>query len=249
MQNQIRVRIVFICQFLVIALTISFSTSCAPKAVITQSELTRRSQELFDAVAIGDQTPWKKYIADDATYFDEKGRKMNKATLVADVTPLPAGYSGTIKVTNVQSHIENNVAIMSYDEDETEIVHGQNLTARYHETDTWMYRNGQWQIVAGQVLRYYEDPAPGKVDTRKFSEYVGTYEIVPGQELTISADGGHLFRQKGDQAKGELIPEATDIFFRKGIEGRILFRHDDHGKVDALIDRRNNEDIVWKKVQ
>jgi hypothetical protein len=249
MQNRIRVGRVFTSQFLVVGLTTIFLASCTPKATISQGELVRRSQELFDAVAIGDQIPWKKYIADDATYFDEKGRKMNKTALVADVTPLPAGYSGTIKVTNVQSHIENNVAIMSYDEDETEIVHGQNLTARYHETDAWMYRNGQWQIVAGQVLRYYEDPAPGKVDARKFAEYVGTYEIVPGQQLTISADGGHLFRQKGDQAKGELIPEATDIFFRKGVEGRILFRYDDHGKVDALIDRRNNEDIVWKKVQ
>jgi Domain of unknown function (DUF3471) len=111
-----------------------------------------------------------------------------------------------------------------------------------------MYRNGEWKIVAGQVLRYYEDPAPGKVDAKRFSEYVGTYEIVPGQRLTISAEGEHLFRQRGNEPKGELIPEATDIFFRKGAEGRILFRHDEHGKVDALIDRRNNEDIVWKKV-
>jgi hypothetical protein len=36
---------------------------------------------------------------------------------------------------------------------------------------------------------------------------------------------------------------------RKPIEGRILFRHADDGKVDALIDRRNNEDVIWKKVQ
>jgi hypothetical protein len=29
-------------------------------------------------------------------YFDEKGRSMNKEELVADITPLPEGYSGTI---------------------------------------------------------------------------------------------------------------------------------------------------------
>jgi hypothetical protein len=86
---------------------------------------------------------------------------------------------------------------MSYDMDETETIYGQDLRSRYHATDIWMRRNGQWQIVAGQVLRYYEDPTPGKVDGAKFSGYVGTYQLAPGK----------------------------------------------------LIDRRNNEDVVWEKVQ
>jgi hypothetical protein len=182
-------------------------------------------------------------------YFDEKGRNMNKAALVADVTPLPAGFFGSIKIGKVQSHIERNVAVLSYDMDEKETIYGQELTARYHATDTWMRRNGQWQIIAGQVLRYYEDPAPGKVDTAKFAEYVGTYELAPGNTLTVSIDGKLLYRQRGDRPRDLLTPEATDIFFRKGVEGRILFRHAENGKVDALIDRRNNEDVVWKKIK
>ena len=55
-----------------------------------------------------------------------------------------------------------------------------------------------------------------------------------------------MIRQRGER-KESLIPEAADIFFRKGVEGRILF-HFTNGKVDKLIDRRNNEDVVWKKV-
>lgn len=143
--------------------------ACKAKNGITHDELVRRTQELFKNLAAGDQTPWKKYFADDCTYFDEKGRNMNQEALVADITPLPTGDSGTIKVVKPQSHIERNVAIMSYDMDETESVFGQDMTARYHATDTWMRRNGQWQIVAGQVLRYYEDPAPGKVNGTKIS--------------------------------------------------------------------------------
>ena len=234
--------------FLVIGLTLPTLTSCKPKNEITQDELLRRTQELFDSVSAGDQTPWKKYFADDCMYFDEKGRNMNKAALVADVTPLPPGYSGSIKIGKAQSHIEADLAILSYDLGETETIYGQDMTARYHATDTWMRRNGQWQIVAGQVLRYYEDPSPGKVDTTRFAEYVGTYELAPGNTLTISTDGKLLYRQRGDRPRDLLIPEATDIFFRKGVEGRILFRHADNGKVDGLIDRRNNEDVVWKRV-
>ncbi len=233
---------------LAIALTLTLS-ACRAKNGITQDELVRRTQELVDSVAGGDQTPWKKYFADDAMFFDERGENMNKAALVAGITPLPAGHSGNIKVVKVQSRIERQVAILSYDLDETEIIYGQIEKARYHETDTWMRRNEQWQIIASQVLRYYEDPAPGKVDRAKFAEYVGTYELAPGERLTISIDGQELYRQRGDQPKGQLIPEATDIFFRKGVEGRILFRNADNGKVDALIDRRNNEDVIWKKVQ
>jgi hypothetical protein len=235
--------------FFALGLALLTLLSCQPKRDITQDELIRRTQELFDAVAAGDQTPWKKYFADDCMYFDEKGRNMNKAPLVADITPLPAGYSGSIKIGKVQSHIDRHVAILSYDMDETETIFGQNMTARYHATDTWMHRNGQWQIVAGQVLRYYEDPAPGKADSAKFAEYVGTYELSPGNTLTISTDGKLLYRQRADRPKDNLIPEATDIFFRKGVEGRILFRRADKDKVDALIDRRNNEDVVWKRVK
>jgi len=221
--------------------------SCGSRGV-TQAELVRRTQELLDSVGAGDKGPWKKYIAEDCIYFDEKGRNMDKAALVADLAPFPPGYSGSIKMGTVRSHIRRNVAILSYDLDEKETIYGQELTARYHATDTWMRRDGQWQIVAGQVFRYYEDPAAGKVDPASFAAYAGSYELAPGSTLTISVDGGLLYRQREQRPREQLIPEATDIFFRKGVEGRVLFRHD-NGKVDGLIDRRNNEDLVWKKVK
>jgi hypothetical protein len=235
--------------FFAIGVMLLTSTSCQPKSEITQTELMRRTQEMFDAVVPGDQTPWKKYFADDCMYFDEKGRKMDKAALLADLTPMPAGYSGTIKLAATQSHIENDVAILSYDMDETETIFGQNMTARYHATDTWMRRNGQWQIVAGQVLRYYEDPTAGEVESSRLPKYAGTYELAAGNTLTISADGKLLYRQRGERPKELLVPETTDIFFRKGVEGRILFHITADGKVDKLIDRRNNEDVVWKKIK
>lgn len=225
--------------------------SCASShhAPITPDQLSRNTQEMFDAVASGDQAPWQKYFADDSMYFDEKGRSMDKAALVRDVTPLPAGYSGSIKVVNPRSNIRGDTAILSYDLNETETIFGQNLTARYHGTDTWMYRNGNWQIVAGQMFRYYEDPASAKADTRKYGDYVGAYELAPGVTQTISVRDGALYAQRKGRPEEELVPESVDIFFRKGVEGRRLFRRTDNGKVDAMIDRRNNEDVVWKKIK
>jgi len=204
---------------------------------------------MFDAVVPGNPEPFKKNYADDALFFDEKGRDMDKAALVKDISPMPAGYSGSIKMKNIKSHIESDVAIMTYDLDESETIFGQQLSARYHETDTWMQRKGQWQIAATQVLRYYEDPAPGKADLSKFPQYAGEYELAPGNRMTVGAEGDQLFSKRGERPKELLIPEAADIFFRKGVEGRRLFRYDTQGKVDALIDRRNNEDVIWKKVK
>src|SRR6266699_1359777 len=231
---------------------IIFATKLAHAAAadlpITQQELVRRTQELCDAIAPGNQAPWKKYFADDCIFSDEKGRTMDKAKLVADITPMPAGHSGAIKIANVQSRILGDTAVLSYDLNETETIFGQNMTARYHTTDTWLRRNGEWKIIATQAHRYSEDPAVGKADPKKLADYAGTYQLAPGQTRTVMAEGDKLFvERKG--GKEELFPETSDLFFRKGIEGRILFHYGPKGAVDALIDRRNNEDVVWKKTK
>ena len=235
-------------RFLILAFILCEVAVAADKdAPITESDLVRRTQELYDAVVPGDQAPWKKYFADDSIFSDEKGRNMDKSKLIADITPMPAGYSGAIKLEHVQSRIYSNVAILSYDANETETIFGQNLSARYHVTDTWLRRDGNWQIVASQAHRYYEDPAVGKADPTKFPDFIGSYELASGQTRTVFADHDSLFIERNGK-KDQLFPETPELFFRKGIEGRILFRYDKSGKVDALIDRRNNEDVVWRKI-
>jgi hypothetical protein len=219
----------------------------AEKDIVGQ--LTRQTQELYDSLIPGNQEPWKKYYADDCIFADEKGRLFNKTQLVNDVTPMPAGYGGSIKLEKVQSRLIGETAVLSYDINESETIFGQELHARYHTTDTWVRRHDTWQIIASQAHRYYEDPAIGEADPKKFADFAGTYELAPGQVRTVSAEGGKVFVERKGK-KEELLPEATDIFFRKGVEGRILFRRDKQsGAVVTLVDRRNNEDVVWKRAK
>jgi hypothetical protein len=214
---------------------------------ISQDELVSRTQDLFDAVVPGNQEPWKRYFADDCLFADEKGRQFNKTQLIADITPLPKGYSGTIKVVKPISRILGDTAVLSYDLDETEVVFGQKLSARYHVTDTWLRRNGTWQIIASQAMRYYEDPAVGAIDPHKIQQVSGTY-ILGDQTRQVFAENGNLFVERNGKRE-QLYPETPDIFFRKGVEGRVLFQSGADGKVTGLIDRRNNEDIVWAKTK
>src|SRR6478609_3104925 len=178
---------------------------CVADVPITQDELVRRTQELYDSLVSGDQAPWKKHFADDCMFADEKGRFFDKPKLIADITPLPAGYSGAIKIENVQSRIIGNTAILSYDADETETIFGQNLKARYHITDTWLQRNGNWEIIASQAHRYYEDPAAGKADPKKFTDFIGTYELAPGQTRSVTNEGNRLFVERKSK-KEQLLP-------------------------------------------
>jgi len=96
-------------------------------------------------------------------------------------------------------------------------------------------------------MRYYEDPAVARIDLKKFAVFSGTYEMAPGQTRRIFSEGESLYVERNGKRE-QLLPEGSEIFFRKGVEGRILFRYADSGKVDALIDRRNNEDVVWRRV-
>jgi hypothetical protein len=226
----------------------AFLAPAPDSATITVSELLTRTQALYDAVAPGDKTPWQRYLADDVIIHDEKGASYTKPTFLATVDPLPAGYSGSIRITDPQAIFAPGTAIFSYDLDEVETAYGNHMTARYHQIDTWLYRNQLWQIAASQVMRYYEDPAAGTIKPTVLPDYVGAYEAAPGHRIVVTIRDGKLFAQR-DQGKAvELIPESPDMFFRAGVEGRRLFHRNDQGKVDLLIDRRNNEDILWKKV-
>src|SRR2546423_5641287 len=171
--------------FLILSWGSNVVSAAERDTAITENELIRRTQELYDAVVPGNQAPWKKYFADDSIFADEKGRTMEKTKLVADITPMPAGYSGAIKIEKVQSRIYDNVAILSYDANETETIFGQNLSARYHITDTWLRRDASWQIVASQAHRYYEDPAVGQADSKKLPDFIRVYELAPRQTPTV----------------------------------------------------------------
>ena len=233
---------------LTILMVAAFMASAEDPSTITQAELVRRTQALYDAVAPGNKAPWQQYLADDAIIHDEKGGSYTKPTLLATMDPMPPGYSGSIKVTHPQTLFAHGVAIFSYDAEEVETVFGNRMTARYHQTDTWLYREHLWQIAASQVMRYYEDPAPATISPAILSDYIGTYELAPGNQMMVTVHDGKLFAQRGVGSPVQLIPESPDMFFRAGVEGRRLFHRSADGKVDSLIDRRNNEDMFWKKI-
>lgn len=63
-------------------------------------QLKQAMQELLDAIAPGKREVWEKYLAEGGIYADEEGRVLTKGELLKELTPLPNGYIGSIKMGN-----------------------------------------------------------------------------------------------------------------------------------------------------
>ena len=218
--------------------------------VTTEKELMRIAQELYDAIAIGNKAPWEKYVADDVIYTDENWHILTKKDLVDGLSPLPKGYSGTIRMANVQSRINGDAAVLSYRALEEEYVFGQKLAPIYLVTDTYFKRNGRWQMVASHVIVMPSERQTVVVNPKLFESIVGQYELTPDVTYTITLEGEKLIGQRSGRAKEELVPADNNTFFRKGtIRGEKVFARDASGRVTAMLDRRENNDLTWKKTK
>jgi hypothetical protein len=99
------------------------------------------------------------------------------------------------------------------------------------------------RIRRGELLNFSFILSLPAFHPKKFGDFIGTYELAPGQTRSVTAEGEKLFvERKGKKEElnkeKQLFPETSDLFFRKGVEGRILFHYDATGKVESLIDRR-----------
>jgi hypothetical protein len=216
----------------------------------TEKELVRIGQELYDAIAVGNKAPWEKYVADDVIYTDENWHILTKKDLLDGLSPLPKGYSGSIRMTNLQSRINGDAAVLSYRALEEEYVFGQKLTPIYLVTDTYFKHDGRWQLTASHVIVMPSERKSVVVNPKFYQSLVGIYELSPGVTYTITLEGKKVIGQRSGRAKEELVAADDNTFFRKGtIRGEKVFARDASGRVTAMLDRRENNDLLWKKIK
>ena len=84
---------------------------------------------------------------------------------------------------------------------------------------------------------------------QKLGEYVGSYELTPNIHYSIRLDGGRLVGIRDGGKEAELKAEAADIFFVTGApRSRKVFYRDASGHVTGFGDRREGNDIKWRRV-
>jgi hypothetical protein len=232
---------ILLCVFLICPL--AFAQNANPK---TEHELTAIAQELLDAVAPGKKEVWEKYLGETCIIRDENGQVLTKAELLKDFGPLPKGYVGKIKVTDVHVKDYGNVAIISHRDKEELEIFGQMLKTEFGSTDTYMKMDGQWKMIASQISVYPNELTPVSLTPEQLQRFTGAYELTPDVVYTITLESNKLIGQRTGRAKEELSPESETRLFRKGApRGIKIFVPDEKGRFVKMIDRRDNVDLVW----
>lgn len=91
-------------------------------------------------------------VSEDFVGVSFKGKRMTKASLLADYRKDPDSYTST-KNANLKVYVMSpNTAVTVGDAVEKgKGKDGQSFDRTYRFTDTWLERNGKWQCVASQI--------------------------------------------------------------------------------------------------
>lgn len=209
----------------------------------------QKEQILVDAIATGDKPVWQGAIHDSCIISIEDGSSITKEKLISDLNPLPKNFTGMIKVIEPKVRIYDNVAVISFINDEYEQVYGQHIHTQYRQTDTWIKMNNEWKMVSMELFEIPKNPPAITLPSAVLAKYAGTYYLGDDRMCKVTVDSGKLYTKKNGKGRNELFAESENIFFRAG-DGRVrvIFKKDANGKY-MMIERRAGEDLVWRSMK
>jgi hypothetical protein len=220
-----------------------------PASEPTAAALQRSTQALMDATAPGNRAVWAHYTDPQFVYVTEDNEVKTRTQVLADLTPLPPGYSGWITVAQFLCHDFGRFAVTTYLIDEHETVEGHALHAHYRSSDTWRLTPAGWRLVASQVLAIPQDPPRAAAPYAPLADYEGLYRLSAVTAQTVRREGDHLVAERAGRPAQVLLPESGDVFFAPGHpRSRRIFTRASDGQVSGFADRREGIDLIWTRV-
>lgn len=122
-----------------------------------QRYIIESERQWAESVATGDTSTIERILADDFVGVDPKGRFYDKAQMVSDTREAPK-YFLSNHANDIKVRFYGDTAVAQGNET-WERRSGDPLRGRFVWTDTWVRRNGKWQIVAAEDLIAPEQPA------------------------------------------------------------------------------------------
>ena len=105
-----------------------------------------------------------------------------------------------------------------------------------------------WRLIGMHVAAVLRDPPRILLPRRVLCSYNGQYKLTAEIRVTVSCDEGRLRVQREGRADTYLYPEVRDVFFEEGRpRTRRIFERDTRGRIVAFVDRREGEDLRWRR--
>jgi hypothetical protein len=240
-------------RFLRSALAAALLSTASPLAAsapgeAVEAELRRMTQELLDAVAPGQTAPWERYLDDRFVHLDENGVVHSKAELLREFQPLPPGLVGRIEIDQFRVTVIDDTAVVALELQEYLDYHGQPIRSRFRSLDTWIRTDRGWRLIAQHAAAVLKDPPSVRLTRQELCEYGGVYSLTPAITTTIRCGEDGLTSERADRPVAKYSPELRDVFFVPGQpRTRRIFTRDAAGRVDGFVDRREGEDVRWKR--
>lgn len=129
-----------------------FTIGCSSKIDYNKAEqyIKEGEKQWAESVASGDTSVIQRILADDFIGVDPDGNQYRKQKMVEDTRTAPT-YFVSNRLNEVKVRFYGNTAVVQGDETWVRRS-GDPITARFVWTDTWIFRNNQWQIVAAEDL-------------------------------------------------------------------------------------------------
>jgi hypothetical protein len=155
---------------------------------------------------------WSKHIGDDCVWV---GSGLNVATR-AQVSGMQIDTGKRLEITDFTARDYGDAAVLTYLVVEHHPQAAGETTVRLRKMDTYLMRDGRWQLVANAEVVGKPDRKAVSVDAAALDRLTGTYEtMLNGKPVRtkITREGTRLFAQSEGQDKGELIPLGPTLFF------------------------------------
>ena len=106
----------------------------------------------------------------------------------------------------------------------------------------------RWRLIGQHTVAVLKDPPAVRLTREELCEYAGVYTLTPAIQTTVRCGEDGLTSERADRPVVKYAPELRDLFFVPGQpRSRRIFTRDPAGRVDGFVDRREGEDVRWRR--
>jgi ketosteroid isomerase-like protein len=137
---------------LALAICLLFSAAgCSGSQERARHYIEESERQWAESVATSDSSVVERILADDFVWVFPDGRRLNKAQAIAGARSGPGPFLSN-HPNDILIRFFGNVAVAQGSESWVQRENGKEVHGSFVWTDTWVKRDGKWQIVAAEDL-------------------------------------------------------------------------------------------------